>query len=667
MSSREISEKIDSLRELIQRHNELYYQKAQAEISDFEYDQLFAELRRLEEEHPELQIEESPTERVGGGLVDSLSQAEHRTPMLSLDNTYSLEELSSWYEKISRQLGHPPKALTVELKIDGLSIALIYENHQLLRAITRGNGQIGDEVTHNVRSIQRLPLMRVDGPPKFQVRGEVYMPRSVFRRLNEERLRQGLPEFANPRNAAAGSLRLLDSREAARRGLGLWCYQLLEPLEVASPRHSEDLRRLISWAFPVCPGYRRCETLEEALALISRWAEAREGFDFDTDGAVIKIDEREEQQLLGATARAPRWAVAYKYPPEGRSTRVLDVQFQIGRTGVVTPVAELEPVRISGSLVSRATLHNFDEVERLDLRIGDEVWVVKSGEVIPKIVGVISSSRPEDTSPLSRPEFCPSCGTKLRRVEDEVALRCPNPECPGILVAALEHFVSRNAMDIEGLGSQKLLQLLNLGLLKDPASLWDLNVRNLENLEGWGEVSAKKLIQSLKEARTRPLDRLLFALGIPMVGARAAKNLALAFGSLGALAGADEASLMAIDGIGPRIAASLSFFFSQEKNRRMLQALGERGVSPIAVGQNSGLGSLEGLTFVLSGSLWKPRPELAEMLEKRGARVSTSVSSRTSYLVAGPGAGSKLGKAEGLGVPVLDEDGLRRILEKGTE
>jgi len=655
-------ERIRALREQIRRHNELYYQRAAPEISDFEYDRLFAELKALEEEFPEFDSPESPTQRVGGGVLESLSQATHRQPMLSLDNTYSIEELRSWYQRISRQLGHAPAALAVELKIDGLSISLVYGNHRLVRAVTRGDGLVGDNVTHNIRTIRSLPLDVPEAPADFEVRGEVYMPRSAFRRINEEREKEGLPPFANPRNAAAGSLRLLDSREAARRSLDLWCYQLLEPPEHRSGRHSEDLRKLQEWSFPVCPGFRRCRNIEEVEAVIAEWAEQRASFDYETDGVVIKVDERSEQEMLGTTARAPRWAVAYKYPPKGRTTRVLDVVFQLGRTGVVTPVAVLEPVRVSGSTVSRATLHNFDEIERLDVRIGDEVWVVKSGEVIPKIVGVITSSRPADSRPLFLPVDCPACGSRLVRVEDEVALRCPNPACPAVLAARLQHFVSRDAMDIEGLGAQKLQQLVDAGLLRDPASLWDLDADRLAELPGWGRRSVEKLLASLDETRTRPLDRLLFALGIPMVGTRAAGILAGAFTTLEKLEEAEAEELMRLEGIGPKVAASIRKFFASKENRELLRRLRERGLAPTAPARSAASGPLEGLTIVLTGTLSRPRPEIRRRLEELGAKVSSSVSSKTDYLVAGPGAGSKLEKAKSLGVSVLDEEGLETLI-----
>lgn len=656
--------RIQTLRDLIRHHNELYYQKAAPEISDFEYDQLFAELKALEERYPEFRHPDSPTQRVGGRVLASLKHATHNRPMLSLDNGYSLEELRSWYERVRRQLGHPPRGLSVELKIDGLSISLVYDGNQLQRAVTRGDGFIGDDVSHNVEMIREIPRYVPEGSGSFEVRGEIYMPRSVFRRLNEERREQGLQEFANPRNAAAGSLRLLDSREAARRGLALWCYQLLENPEIASERHSEALERLRSWSFPVCPGLRRCESLDEVEDAIAELAEQRESLDFETDGAVVKLDYRDEQEKLGATARALRWAIAYKYPPEGRTTRVRDILFQLGRTGVVTPVALLDPVRVSGSVVSRATLHNFDEIERLDVRIGDEVWVVKSGEVIPKIVGVISSSRPVDSRPLMLPKQCPSCQTPLIRVEDEVAIRCPNPECPAVLAARLEHFVSRDAMDIDGLGTQKLEQLVKEGLVSDPSSLWDLDADAVARLPGWGQISAEKLVAELDEARTRTLDRFIFALGIPLVGARAAKMLATVFDNVEELGRASEESLVAIDGIGPKVADSIRSYFNEPRNAALIEALKSRGVIPLALKSEAPSGVLTSVVFVLTGSLSRPRQEIQRRLESLGARVSSSVSSKTDYVVAGPGAGSKLEKAKSLGIPILDEEGLERLIQE---
>ena len=662
-----VRRRVEALRETIRRHDRLYYVEARPEIPDHEYDRLFAELRELEARYPELVTPDSPTQRVGGEPLEGLEQVEHAVPMLSLDNTYDLGELRDWYGRVTRALGREPDGLTAELKIDGVSIALIYENGRLTRAVTRGNGRVGDDVTANARTIRSVPLSLETPLPLLEVRGEVYMPRSVFAGLNRERRAAGEPEFANPRNATAGSIRLLDPREAARRRLARWCYQIARIEGRTLTRHTEAMALLTGLGFPVNPGFEPCPDLSCVEAFIERWRERRPDLDFDTDGVVVKVDRLDEQAALGATARAVRWAVAYKYPPEGRRTRVLDIVVQVGRTGVLTPVAILEPVRISGSTVSRATLHNFEELARLDVRIGDTVWVTKGGEVIPKIEAVDLSRRPADAKPFPAPTRCPACGTPVVREPGEVAIRCPNPACPAVVLARLRHFVSRQGMEIEGLGGRLLEQLVDAGLVTDPASLWELDPERLAALPGWGEVSAANLVRQLEEARTRPLHRLLFALGIPHVGERAARRLAQRFRTMAALEAAPAEAMEALDGIGPVIARSVRRWFDEAENRRLIERLRAVGVTmeePEAATEAAR--PLEGLTFVLTGALSRPRREIARRLEALGATVSGSVSSKTDYLVAGEKAGSKLEKARTLGVPVLDEAGLERLIaERG--
>jgi len=660
----EVRRRVDALREEIRRHDRLYYVEARPEIPDHEYDRLFAELKALEERYPELVVPDSPTQRVGGEPLDELEQVEHAVPMLSLDNTYDLGELRDWYGRVTRGLGHEPEGLTAELKIDGVSIALIYEDGVLARAVTRGNGRVGDDVTSNARTIRAIPLRIDSSIPLIEVRGEVYMPRSVFAELNRRRRAEGEPEFANPRNATAGSIRLLDPREAARRRLSVWCYQVARIEGRVLERHSEAMALLGELGFPVNPGFEACPDLECVEAFIERWRQRRPELDFETDGVVVKVDRLDEQGALGATARAVRWAVAYKYPPEGKKTRVLDIVVQVGRTGVLTPVAILEPARISGSTVSRATLHNFEELARLDVRVGDTVWVTKGGEVIPKVEAVDRSARPADARPFPIPDRCPVCATPVVREPGEVAIRCPNPRCPAVVLARLRHFVSRQGMEIEGLGGRLLEQLVGEGLVTDPASLWRLDPGRLAALPGWGEVSAANLMRQLEEARTRPLHRLLFALGIPHVGERAARILARRFRTMEALAAAPAEELEALDGIGPVIAASVRRWLDDPENRQLIERLREAGVAmeePVDDAPEDGR-PLEGLTFVLTGTLSRPRSEVARRLESLGARVAGSVSRRTDYVVAGENAGSKLEKARALGVTVLDEGGLERLI-----
>jgi DNA ligase (NAD+) len=658
------AQRVEELRKLVRHHDRRYYELAEPEISDYEYDQLFAELKELEEGFPDLQSPTSPTQRVGGEPLDGLRQVEHAVPMLSLDNSYSREELSAWYARLCRELDHDPGALAAELKIDGVSISLVYVEGKLERAVTRGDGTVGDEVTANARTIRQLPL-EVDGlPPLAEIRGEVYLARSVLEELNRERREAGDREFANPRNAAAGAIRLLDSREAARRRLGLWCYQVARTEGLEEDSHVASLEWLRGLGFPASPGLALCSGLDEVQGFIDRWEKQRHDLDYDTDGIVVKVDSASERAVIGSTSRSVRWAVAYKFPPEGRTTQLLDIVIQVGRTGVLTPVAVLEPVEVAGSTVSRATLHNFDEIQRLDVRSGDTVWITKGGEVIPKVVGVVTAERSPEVAPYAVPDRCPVCNTLVEREVEEVALRCPNPECPAVVGAGLRHFVARGAMEIEGLGGKLLEQLVEEGLLTDEASLWDLESVVLAQLPGWGELSASNLLRELDEARGRPLHRLLFALGIPHVGERAAKLLASRFGSLAALAAAEPADIEQIDGIGPVIATSVAAWFAGQRQQSLIGRLAERGIDPQqeTVVETSG-SPLADKTFVITGALSRPRRELKEELEKLGATVAGSVSRKTSYLVAGENSGSKLNKAVELGVEVIDEAALEKMLD----
>ena len=660
-----IERRTEELRRLLRRHDHLYYVLATPEISDFEYDQLFSELKELEADHPELMTPNSPTQRVGGRPLDGLVQVAHAHPMLSLDNSYSKEELRSWWVRAERELGRDPGDLAAELKIDGVSISLIYEDRRLVRAVTRGDGTVGDDVTANVRTIRGLPLVLEAAPSLLEVRGEVYMARSTLSELNRARLEAGEPELANPRNATAGSIRLLDSRQAARRRLSVWCYQLVRAADREATSHIEDLEWLAELGLPMSPHIERCSNLDQAEAFIDRWEEDRMQLDYDTDGIVVKIDGAAQRATLGATARAVRWAVAYKFPPEGRMTVVEDVVVQVGRTGVLTPVAELEPVALSGSTVSRATLHNFDEVERLDLRVGDTVWVTKGGEVIPKVVGVVSSQRPEGAEQVSVPTRCPSCGTPVVREEGEVALRCPNPRCPGVVAARLRHFTSRGAMEIEGLGGKKLDQLIAAGLITDVASLWDLDAATLAELPRWQETSANKLVAELDAARSRPLHRLLFGLGVPGVGERAARQLTQRFPTLEALAAARPEELETINGIGPSLSASLVGWFADDRNRSLIDGLRSRGIDPEKTRiDESGIQPLTGMIVVVTGVLSRSRREIKARLEALGATVVGSVSSKTTHLLAGVDAGGKLAKATSLGVEIVDEDGLEELMRR---
>ncbi len=665
--SRSVRARVEELRREIRRHEHLYYVLANPEIGDLEFDRLMAELRSLEAAHPELARDDSPTQRVGGAPVDELPQVRHATPMLSLDNTYNEHELEEWMGRVRRGLGRDPDGLIAELKIDGVSLSLVYERGALVRAVTRGNGEIGEEVTGNARTVRSLPLALPQSPALVEVRGEVYLPREVFRELNRARREEGEDPFANPRNAAAGAIRLLDPRECARRRLAFFAYQVPRAEGVTFARHSEALARLAEWGFAVNPGWRRCADLAEAHAFIAEWGARRPELPFDIDGAVVKIDDLAEQRALGVTAKFPRWAIAYKYPPEGVRTRVRAIAIQVGRTGVLTPVADLEPVFLAGSTVSRATLHNAEEVARLDVRVGDSVWIAKGGDVIPKVVAVDPAGRGAASEPFHMPERCPVCDTPVAREAGEVAVRCPNRACPAVRRQRLLHFVSRAGMEIEGLGPKLIEQLLDRGLIDDPASLWDLDPARLAELPRWGATSAANVVGEIAAARARPLWRALAALGIRHVGERAAKALAARMGSLAAIGAAAPEQLEQIAGVGPVIAASVVAFFRSEDGAELVRRLRERGVDPHEEPVADLPRPLAGLTFVLTGTLSRSRADVATLLEGAGGKVTDSVSRRTSYVVAGEDAGSKLAKARELGVAVLDEAGLQRLLdEKGV-
>jgi len=663
-----VAARIAWLRAEIRRHEHLYYVLATPEISDYEFDALMAELRRLEAEHPELMSDDSPTRRVGGEPLEGLDQVRHEIPMLSLDNSYNEGELEEWLTRAERGLRRTPDGLVAELKIDGVSLSLTYEKGRLVRAVTRGNGEVGDDVTANARAIRAIPLGLPPGPAIAEVRGEVYMPREVFSALNRARREEGEEPFANPRNATAGAIRLLDPRESAARRLSFFAYQLARSEGLEMARHSEALGLLAEWGFAVNPGWRRCEGLAAVHEFIAEWGGRRSTLPFEIDGVVVKVDRFDEQVELGATSKFPRWAVAYKYPPEGVRTRVQGIVVQIGRTGALTPVAELEPVALAGSTVARATLHNADEVARLDVRIGDTVWIAKGGDVIPKVVAVDLAGRVPGAEPFRMPERCPVCGTEVSREPGEVVVRCPNRGCPAVQRQRLRHFVSRAGMDIEGLGRNLIDQLVREGLASDPASLWDIDASHLAALPGWGERSAANLVEQLAAARQRPLWRVLVALGIRHVGERAAKLLARRFGSLAALEEATADSLQEVAGIGPTIATSVVAYLADAEGSELVRRLRERGVDPHEEPEAPAVRPLAGLTFVLTGTLARPREQVAALLEAAGARVADSVSKRTSYVVAGRDAGSKLARAHELGVTVLDEAGLEVLLaEKGVE
>ena len=647
------------LRGEIQRHEKLYYALGKPEISDRDFDRLMAELVALEAASPELATPDSPTRRVGGEPLAGFAQVRHEPPMMSLDNTYNLDELRDWAARLERLAPAEAAAgfdFVAELKVDGVSTSLLYEAGVLVRGATRGNGAVGDDVTENLRTVRALPLrLPASAPRRLLVRGEVFMPRAEFARVNREREAAGEELYANPRNVTAGSIRQLDSRQVAKRRLAAVVYQIAEGPPMAT--HSESLESLARWGFPVHDSWRRCHGLAAVEAYVAEWRERRHALGFETDGVVVKIDDLALRERLGTTSKAPRWAVAYKYEPEQAESVVRAIVVQVGRTGVLTPVAEFDPVLVAGSTVRRATLHNYEDLSRKDVRVGDTVVIEKAGEVIPRVVEVRLDRRPEESRPFEMPALCPECGDPVVRFEGEVATRCINPECPAVRQETIRHFVSRNAMDIEGLGDERIAQLVAAGLLKDIPGLYRLERETLAALPGWGEKSADNLLASLAESRHRPLARLLFGLGIRMVGERTAKLLAQHFGSLAALAAASEEELQVVDEIGPKVAASVRAFFADPRQQRRLAALAAAGVEPPPVERPTAASlPLAGRTVVLTGKLESmSREEAAARLEALGARVAGSVSKKTSFVVAGEDAGSKLDKAKSLGIEILSE------------
>ena len=648
---------IEKLRREIERHNRLYYTDAQPEITDHDFDQLLRRLQALEEKHPELADPNSPTARVGGTpMVGEFQTVTHEPPMLSIENAYSLEELREWAERVRRGLGRDSVEYEAELKIDGVSIDLLYENGALVRAATRGDGVRGDDVTQNVRTVRSLPLRVETKLERLGVRGEIYISKRDFATLNREIEEAGLAPLANPRNAAAGSLRQKDPKLVAQRRLSAFVYHVVETdaLRIQSQTEAYDL--LEQLGFPLNPQRALCATLEEVEAFIATWQERRHDLPFDIDGIVVKVNRREEQLELGATSKAPRWAIAFKYPPEAAITVVRAIEFYVGRTGTVTPVAVFDPVHIGGTKVMNASLHNFDEIGRKDVRIGDTVSVEKGGDIIPKVTEVFKDKRPKGAKVVEPPPGCPVCREPLHRFEGEVAIRCINQGCPAIVIGSILHFASRKAMDIEGLGEKAVELFMEKNLVTDYASLYELTAEDVAGLERWGETSAAKLIEQIEKSKKNELSRFIFALGIRFVGERAAKILAERFRTVDALLNATTEELVDVPEIGPKVAEAVTFHFSVPANRERIEKMLRLGVAPTHVARATG-DRLAGKTVVVTGTLTRfSRDEIHKMIEREGGKASGSVSSKTSYLVAGEAAGSKLEKARSLGVPVLTED-----------
>ncbi|MEO8054620.1 MAG: NAD-dependent DNA ligase LigA [Acidobacteriota bacterium] len=662
------------LREEISEHARLYYVEDRPEITDAEYDALLRKLIALEETHPELATPDSPTQRVGGPPVSSLPNVRHEIPLLSLENAYSPEELKAWADRVVDRLGRTPE-FVCELKIDGLSVSLVYEDGRLARAATRGDGTTGEDVTPNVKTIHAVPLelkkgisSKVKIPKMLEVRGEVYMPKASFAALNERREAAGEPLFANPRNSAAGSLRLLDAKITASRRLSAFLYSIARWEGKDEPQtQAESLFTLEEISFPVNPHRTLVSDVDGILEFLEEWRAKRHELPFETDGVVVKVDALSDQKRLGQTAKFPRWAIAYKYPPEEATTVVADIVVQVGRTGVLTPVAEFTPVLLAGSTVRRATLHNMEDLSRKDVRIGDTVAVEKAGDVIPKVTRVLLEKRPKGAKAFSMPARCPACGEPVVQREGEVAIRCVNPGCPAQIAESLRHFVTRRAMDVEGLGDERIEQLREAGLLRDVASLYDLEADELAPLERWGEKSAANVVAEIERSKGAGLARLLFGLGIRQVGEKTAKVLARRFLSMESLVAAGEEALTSVPEIGPETARGILDWFGHGPNRTLLQKLDKAGVRMTEEAGPAGPGgALSGGIFVLTGTLpRRTRDEAAEAIEMAGGKVSSSVSKKTTAVIAGEEAGSKLDKAQALGIPVWTEDDLDRELKGG--
>jgi DNA ligase (NAD+) len=657
------AERIAELRTLIRHHEECYYVRNAPEIADAEFDELVKALERLEAENPDLVTADSPTQRVGGRPVEGFATVEHAQPMLSLDNAYSEDEVHAFDERVRRGLGETgavPEAVpyVAELKIDGLSIALTYTDGQLMRGATRGDGVRGEDVTSNVRTIRAIPL-RLKGSVNgtVEVRGEVYLPRQAFERINRQREESGEPLFANPRNAAAGTMRNLDPTLVAKRGLSAFVYQLVGKRATA---HADTLEELRQWGLPVEPHWRRCTGLDELLAFCREWQEKRRSLDFETDGVVIKVDALALRERLGSTSKFPRWALAFKFPAEQATTILRRIAVNVGRTGAVTPYAVLEPVKLAGSTISMATLHNADDVARKDLREGDTVIIEKGGDVIPKVVAPVPSRRPPEAVPWTMPAACPACESQLHRPEGEVVWRCENTSCPAKLQRGLEHFASRSAMNIDGLGESLIAQLIGTGLVKDYADVYRLTADRLEQLERMGKKSAAKVLTQIDRSRTNEFWRLIYGLGIRHVGERAAQVIARAFGSMDALFTATTEQLQSTHEIGPVLAESIRSWLDEPRNRVLIDRLRAADVRmEVPPGERlaaSPDGPLAGRTYVLTGTLASmTREEATAVIERLGGKVAGSVSRKTTGVIAGAEAGSKADKARDLGVPLLDE------------
>jgi len=668
--AKNLESEIAKLRDEIRYHEHRYYVLDDPEISDFEFDKRMHRLKQLELAHPELVTPDSPTQRVGGAPASEFPKVRHPAPMMSLDNTYSVDDLRDFDRRVRELAGRDQVEYVAELKLDGLSMALTYQDGALERGVTRGDGVVGEDVTSNIRTIRSVPLRLeakrlklIGNPARFEVRGEVIMTRKAFEQTNAQREAAGEPKFANPRNSAAGSIRQLDPRIVAERRLDMFVYYLLVNGAELPGEHAQALATLAKMGFKVNPHWRRCPAFDDLLAYIQEWESKRESLDYEIDGIVIKVNNTGLWQELGTTAKSPRWAVAYKYSPRQAKTRVNNIRAQVGRTGTLTPVADLEPVDVGGVTVSHATLHNMDEIERLGVKIGDTVLVQRAGEVIPQVVEVIAHA--PDGEEFTMPGKCPVCGGEVHRAEGEVAYRCVNTACPAKLKESLLYFAGRRAMNIDGLGEALADQLVDKGLVHDVADLYNLTHQQLADLERMGDKSAQNLRDEIERSKQAELARVIFALGIRFVGERTGQLLANHFGSLDKLAQATREELVEAEEVGPRVAEAIQEFFQEKRNREVIEKLRKAGLQFKQEQTRKREGTLTGKQFVLTGTLpTYSRDEAKEMIEESGGRVVGSVSKKTDYVVVGAEPGSKLEKARTLGVKTLDEAELRKLLGK---
>lgn len=667
MTAEEAKKRIEELSAQVNYHNHLYYQESRTEISDYAFDQLLEELIQLENEFPRFRYPDSPTQRVGGTITKEFETVEHDFPMLSLSNTYSEEELLEFDKRVAKGLNDQPYEYFCELKFDGVAISLLYEDGYLRRAATRGDGTRGDDITANAKTIRTLPLsIKKQVPPRFEVRGEVFMPRSVFNKLNRQREAQGEALMANPRNAASGSLKMQDSAQVARRYLDCYLYGMVgEDLPVNT--HAEAIQLLEEWGFNVSDTYRRCNSIQEVLAYINEWEQRRLDLPVDTDGIVIKVNSHEQQRVLGSTAKSPRWAIAYKYKAQSAATILEDIDYQVGRTGAITPVAHLAPVQLAGTTVKRASLHNANEIARLDLRIGDTVFVEKGGEIIPKVTGVDVSKRPAHSEAVAYATRCPACDTELVRKEGEAQHFCPNVKgCPPQIRGRLEHFIQRKAMDIDSLGKETVALLHDQGLVSTPADLYKLTYEDIFALEGFKDLSTKNVLKGIEASKNAPFENVLFALGIRYVGKTVAEKLAKHFKTIERLEQAGFEELIEVPEIGERIAQSVIDFFADPDNRDIVYELKEAGLQFALVEEEAYRESevLSGKSFVVSGVFQQfSREEIKEKISANGGQIVSAVSGKVDYLLAGENMGpAKRKKAEKLGVAIISEQDFLNML-----